>query len=94
MPIQTARRIALEVPQQHTLAYFRWRFHDYVNVIEHDGRRVEIPSAMHRGLSDLVEQLLGLRQIDGNRWPLELFERGPLQSRHGVLVVLTGERMF
>jgi hypothetical protein len=77
-PVESPRGIAFEVAQQLALTDLRRRLHDEVHVIEHDRNGDERPAAVGSGFLELIEELLGLRQIEGDGRSLELLARGPL----------------
>ena len=55
---------------------------------------VERPAAVGGGFLELLEQLLGLWQIDADGGSFELFERRPLQTGNGALVIVPGACVF
>src|SRR5260370_11913711 len=92
--VEPAGPITYEVAQQVALGDCQRRFYDEVDVVEHDRDGVERPVAVGGGFLELIEQLLGLRQIDGDGRALELFARSPLQTGNCVLVTIAGACVF
>src|SRR5262249_2149038 len=92
--IESAGCITLEVAQQGDLPESRGRFHDEVDVIEHDRHGVERPATACRGFQELLEQLLGLWQFDDDGRSLHLFGRNSLKTGNSVLVILARACVF
>ena len=58
--VETAGGIALEITEQLALADLSRRFNNKVDMVDHDGNRVQCPSPIGSGFSELVQQLFGV----------------------------------